>query len=218
MTDEKAPAPPEKKHFRRKPALILAAGAVLFFLWLGLWSYGAQYWPEFRPLLPPSLYFRVEEILALNDRNSPLSLIGVCLITSGFLIWAIRANGRKLRIREGALPGLIVVLLLLFWLPGLRAPLEKVRRLKCTSGMKWAWLELRVKHPDKLPDKLPDEVDTLLRKKHVMIRYHGAGRNWKEPRFILFEDEGRCHAGELRHRLWSDGKVESWYPWKEAKK
>ncbi len=44
----------EKQPHRMKAAVILAAGAVLFFLWLFLWTYGAQYWPAFRPLPPPT--------------------------------------------------------------------------------------------------------------------------------------------------------------------
>ena len=73
-----------------KAAVILAAGAVLFFLWLFLWTYGAQYWPAFRPLLPPSVYFPAEEFLALNDHNSPWCLVGGGLIAGGFTVWAIR--------------------------------------------------------------------------------------------------------------------------------
>ena len=56
----------EKQPHRMKAAVILAAGAVLFFLWLGFWSYGAQYWPVFRSLLPPSVYFPAGEFLGQN--------------------------------------------------------------------------------------------------------------------------------------------------------
>ena len=199
---------PSKQPHRMKAAVILAAGAVLFFLWLFLWSYGAQFWPAFRPLLPPSVYFPAEEFLALNDHNSPWCLVGGGLIAGGFTVWAIRANGRKLRIRENALLGLIVILLLMFLLPCLCAPREIGRRVSCISNMKNAWLELREKYPDKLPDSFVVPVS----RSHT-VRYRGAGRSWKEPRFILFED-GSSHAGDLRHRFWSDGKIEFFYPWK----
>ena len=202
----------EKQSHRMKAAVILAAGAVLFFLWLFLWSYGAQYWPAFRSLLPPSIYFPIEEFLALNDHNSPWCLVGGGLIAGGFIVWAIRANGRKLRIWESALLGLIVILLLMFLLPCLRAPREKSRRLRCVSKMKIAWLELL----DKYPDKLPDSFEVPVSRSHT-VRYRGAGRSWKEPRFILFED-GSGHAGDLRHRFWSDGKIDAFYPWKDAGK
>ncbi len=202
----------EKQPDRMKAAVILAAGAVLFFLWLFLWSYGAQYWPAFRSLLPPSVYFPIEEFLALNDHNSPWCLVGGGLIAAGFIVWAIRANGRKLRIWESALLGLIVILLLMFLLPCLRAPREKSRSLRCVSKMKIAWLELL----DKYPDKLPDSFEVPVSRSHT-VRYRGAGRSWKEPRFILFED-GSGHAGDLRHRFWSDGKIDAFYPWKEAGK
>ena len=202
----------EKQPHRMKAAVILAAGAVLFFLWLFLWSYGAQYWPAFRSLLPPSVYFPIEEFLALNDHNSPWCLVGGGLIAGGFIVWAIRANGRKLRIWESALLGLIVILLLMFLLPCLCAPREKGRRLRCVSKMKIAWLELL----DKYPDKLPDSFEVPVSRSHT-VRYRGAGRSWKEPRFILFED-GSGHAGDLRHRFWSDGKIDAYYPWKEAGK
>ena len=54
---------------------------------------------------------------------------------------------------------------------------------------------------------------------HEVI-YHGKGRslNEKGGRFVILEDAPRSHVGDLRHRLWSDGKVELWYPWKEAEK
>ncbi len=202
----------KKQPHRMKAAIILAAGAVLFFLWLGFWSYGAQYWPSFRSLLPPSVYFPTEEFLALNDHNSPWCLVGGGLIAGGFIVWAIRANGRKLRIWESALSGLIVVLLLLFLLPCLCAPLEKGRRIRCLSKMKIAWYELL----DKYPDKLPDSFEVPVSRSHT-VRYRGAGRSWKEPRFILFED-GSGHAGDLRHRFWSDGKFDVFYPWKDSGK
>ena len=202
----------KKQPHRMKAAIILAAGAVLFFLWLGFWSYGAQYWPSFRSLLPPSVYFPTEEFLALNDHNSPWCLVGGGLIAGGFIVWAIRANGRKLRIWESALSGLIVVLLLLFLLPCLCAPLEKGRRIRCISNMKIAWLELR----EKYPDKLPDSFEVPGPRSHT-VRYRGAGRSRKEPRFILFED-GSGHAGDLRHRFWSDGKFDVFYPWKDSGK
>ena len=197
-----------KQPHRMKAAVILAAGAVLFFLWLFLWNYGAQYWPAFRALLPPSLYFPVEEFFALNDHNSPWCLLGCGLIAGGFLIWALRANGRKLRIRESALLGLVVVLLLMFLLPCLCAPRETGRRISCISNLKYAWLELR----EKYPDKLPDSFGVSFPRSHT-VRYCGAGRSWKESRFILFED-GRGHAGDMRHRFWSDGKIDVFYPWK----
>ena len=202
----------EKQPHRMKAAVILAAGVVLTFLWIRFWHDGAQYWPAFRSLLPPSVYFPIEEFLALNDHNSPWCLVGGVLIAGGFIVWAIRANGRKLRIWESALLGLIVVLLLLILLPCLCAPREIGRRVSCISDLKNAWLELREKYPDKLPDSF--EISSP--RSHTVI-YRGAGRSWKEPRFILFED-GSGHAGDLRHRFWSDGKIDAFYPWKEAGK
>ena len=202
----------EKQSHRMNAAVILAAGAVLFFLWLFLWSYGAQYWPAFRSLLPPSIYFPIEEFLALNDHNSPWCLVGGGLIAGGFIVWAIRANGRKLRIWESALLGLIVVFLLMDFFPCLCAPREKGRRASCILNKKISWLELL----DKYPDKLPDNFEISSPRSHT-VRYRGAGRSWKEPRFILFEDKSG-HAGDLRHRFWSDGKIDVFYPWKEAGK
>ena len=125
----------------------------------------------------------------------------------GFLIWAIRANGRKLRIRESARLGLIVALLLMFLLPCLCAPRETGRRIRCISNLKYAWLELL----EKYPDKLPDSFVVSFPRSHT-VRYCSAGRSGKESRFILFED-GRGHAGDLRHRFWSEGKIDVFYPW-----
>ena len=78
--------------------------------------------------------------------------------------------------------------------------------------MNIAWLELREKFPDKLPDSF--EISSPLG--HTVM-YRGAGRSWKEPRFILFED-GSGHAGDLRHRFWSDGEIDVFYPWKMNEK
>ena len=30
----------------------------------------------------------------------------------------------------------------------------------------------------------------------------------------LLEDVQRCHAGDLRHQIWSDGKIKVFHPWK----
>ena len=204
---------PGKQPHRMKAAVILAAGAVLLFLWLGFWDNGAGYWSVFISVLPPFLFFPVEEFLAMNNHNSPWCLAGGGLIIGGFLVWAIRAHGRKLRIWESALLGLIAVLLLLFLLPCLCAPREKVRRISCISAMKRTWLELR----DQYPDRLPDHFEIQGRHRHT-VRYRGGGRRWKEPRFILFEDGSRSHAGDLRHRLWSDGEIDTCYPWKGSGK
>ena len=70
-------------------------------------------------------------------------------------------------------------------------------------------MELFVRYPD----RLPDHVQFQNRDGHA-VRYLGKGHSWKEPKFILFEDAERCHAGDLRHRFWSDGKIEFFYPWK----
>ena len=200
---------PEKQPHRIKAAVILAAGVVLTFLWIRFWHDGAQFWSVMEPLLPPSWYFPVEEFLALNNHNSPWSLIGGPVIAIGFLIWAIRTNSGKMRLWEKALLGLIVIAVMMFLLPCLCAPVEAGRRLRCISEMRMTYMELFVRYPD----RLPDHVQFQNRDGHA-VRYLGKGRSWKEPKFILFEDAERCHAGDLRHRIWSDGEIDVFYPWK----
>ena len=203
---------PEKQTHRKKAAVILAAGVVLTFLWSRFWHDGRQCWSVMEPLLPQSWYFPVEEFLALNDHNSPWNTFGIPVISIGFLIWAIRTNGRKLYLWEKTLVGMIIFLILLFSQPCLCAPKEKFFRVECVSAMRTMRLELL----DRYPDRLPNHVQIKNRDGHA-VRYLGKGRSWKEPKFILFEDAERCHAGDLRHRYWSDGTVDHYYPWKDAR-
>ena len=39
-------------------------------------------------------------------------------------------------------------------------------------------------------------------------------KNW-ETVFILHEDPPNTHACDVRHRIWSNGRVETFYPWKD---
>ena len=172
----------EKQPHRLKAVVILAAGVVLTFLWIRFWHDGARFWSVMEPLLAPSWYYPVEEFLALNNHNSPWSLIGGPVIAIGFLIWAIRTNnGGKMRLWEKALLGLIVISVLMFLLPCLCAPVEAGRRLRCISEMKMTYMELFVRYPD----RLPDHVQFQNRDGHA-VRYLGKGRSLKEPKFILF--------------------------------
>ena len=192
-----------------KATIILASGVVLFCGWIIFWGFAAHWWQIFKSFLPPSIYFPVEEFFALNDHNSEWCELGKILIAGGFLVWAVRAVGRKLYLWEKTLVGMIVAVVILLLPPCLCAPWEKVYRINCISDMKNAWTELLLKYPDKLPDSF--EVST--RYKHTVL-YRGAGRKWDEPRFILFED-GSGHAGDLRHRFWSDGSIDHYYLWEK---
>ena len=43
--------------------------------------------------------------------------------------------------------------------------------------------------------------------------FPGAGRKIGKERFIVMEDVPHAHAGDLRHRLWSDGTIDFYYSW-----
>ena len=201
---------PEKRPHWGKAATILVAGILLTFLWFCFWENGALCWSLGRSVLPPRLYFQAEEFLALSNHNSPWCMAGGALIVFGFMIWALRANGR-VRFREGALLGLIAAALLVLLTPCLCAPREVGRRADCLWRMRQTYLELREKYPDKLPDRFP-----LQRRDGHTVRYGGAGKSLQGPRFILFEDADPGHAGDMRHRFWSDGVCEQFYPWKNG--
>ena len=71
------------------------------------------------------------------------------------------------------------------------------------------------------PTVLPDKEDAIgkyhlhsLPQKNRNYQFPGAGRKIEKERFIVIEDAPRTHAGDLRHRLWSDGTIDYYYPWK----
>ena len=78
----------EKQPHQMKAAVILAAGVILFFLWFFLWSYGVQYWPVFRSLLPPSVYFPAEEFLGHNGSINNMLQSNTMREKLQVIIWA----------------------------------------------------------------------------------------------------------------------------------
>ncbi len=44
--------------------------------------------------------------------------------------------------------------------------------------------------------------------------FAGKGRSLKDAPFVLLEDAQRRHAGDLRHQIWSNGKIKVFHPWK----
>ena len=105
------------------------------------------------------------------------------------------------------------------WLqPCLCASGDRGRQIYCANEFRQIYFQLQESGGD-LPDQIPLEWQKSQQYDHEVI-YHGKGRslNEKRERFVILEDAPRSHVGDLRHRLWSDGKVESWYPWKEGKK
>ena len=70
------------------------------------------------------------------------------------------------------------------------------------------------------PTVLPNKEETIERYRPHSIPlknrnylFPGAGRKIEKERFIVIEDTPRAHAGDLRHRLWSDGTIDFYYPW-----
>ena len=53
----------------------------------------------------------------------------------------------------------------------------------------------------------------ILALKNRNYLFPGAGRKIGKERFIVMEDVPHAHAGDLRHRLWSDGTIDFYYSW-----
>jgi hypothetical protein len=96
-------------------------------------------------------------------------------------------------------------------LPCMCASREVGRRLRCVSKLKEAYCRLSL-YGSENNGLLPDEF-AVNESKH-RINYFGKGRSLPDKIFILLEDAERCHAGDLRHQLLSNGEIKTFYPWK----
>lgn len=200
---------------KRKAGIILICGITAAVLWI--WILPQAFYPLWKnfTFLPGSFYFPVEEFLALNGHhNSPIVLFIGCFITVFTLIRSLKLNGKPQRIYEYILIAIIVFLTAVMMLPCLCRPKEVGRRVQCTSKLKEAYYLISL-YADENNGRLP-ETFTINDSKHAVI-YHGEGRSLQEKRFIILEDGGHSHAGDMRHQLLSNGEIQSVYPWKNRK-
>ena len=197
---------------KRKAGIILICGTALAFLWLWIFpQFLCPLWRKFT-FLPEEIYFPIEEFWALNiNHNSPIVLIGGFLIIVCTLIWSLKLNGKLQKSYEYILIAVIIFLMTLMLMPCLCAPREVGRRLQCVSELKEAYRQISL-YADENKGKLPDTF--TVKNSRYLINYYGKGRSLKEAPFVLLEDAQRCHAGDLRHQIWSNGKIKVFHPWK----
>ena len=204
----------EKKKICFKSGVILIAGSVLTIFWMyGLPLFFYKWWQEVT-FLPDKIYFPIEEFLALNNHpNSPWITIGGFLIIITTILLSWKLNGRPKKRYELALLPIVILLLAGIMFPCLCRPLEYSRRARCAAQLKTSFLELKLYAEENNCFQLPETV-SLPECKHK-VNYYGKGRSLKSKPFVLFEDAERCHAGDLRHIILSDGTMKLFYPWKD---
>ena len=172
-----------------------------------------RWWQPMYGRVSDPFFFRLEEFF--DFPNSSLSVdISWLSLFAGLLGMLILTRGKR-RWYDNLLLVFVVVFMFLFLQPCLCAPHGLVENAYCLSSLETKYRELQESGSD-----LPDQMEWHREQYAHELIYHGKGRSLKEKgeRFVILEDAPRSHVGDLRHRLWSDGKVELWYPWKEAEK
>jgi hypothetical protein len=95
--------------------------------------------------------------------------------------------------------------------PCLCRPPEYARRAHCRSSLGMLYRSCAA-YAGENSGFFPDTIDCTTAG-HETI-YHGKGRKLADPPFVILEDAGKVHAGDLRHRILSNGKSQNYYPWK----
>ena len=200
------------------------------FFWWSLWSGGTvlQWWRGLEGKISTSTFFEWEEFIALHSHSNEWpGRVGFYLIIVVSVVF-IMLNVVKIIKTETRmlLVPLLFTLFVLFFSICLCQSKEKQNRKSCQrnlSDFQKAYVRYQKKYgyyPDELlSDNFP--ADEALRyelnencKRFGNYLYPGAGQKKSNERFIVIEDAPRTHAGDLRHRLWSDGTIDSYYPWK----
>lgn len=196
--------------------LLLTTGFLLAYGWKVLWAdeFLLHWWRGLYGILPDGFFFQGEEFIALNSHsNSWPPLLGFWCIS--FVIIALSIyRAQKEKIRLGFFLFMIVLFLVCAanLLPCLCRAQEYGWRLNCQSSLKISALELLVYIQDH--QSFPEALIVEISPKDKMVVTLPPDRKPSGTRFVIFEDAPRAHAGDLRHRLWSDGTIDSYYPWK----
>ena len=173
------------------------------------------WWEQMYGKVSDPFFFRLEEFF--DQPDSTLSVdISWLLLFAGLLVMLILSRGTR-RWYENLLLFLVFAFQFFCLQPCLCASKDRGRQVYCANEFRQIYFQLQ-ESGGELPDSLTMEWHKP-KYAHEVI-YHGKGRslNEKGERFVILEDAPRSHVGDRRHRLWSDGKLESWYPWKEEKK
>lgn len=197
------------------------------FCWWGIWSDGTvlKWWRTLEGRLADPVFFEWEEFIALHSHNNEwLGRCGFYLILITGAVFLLLRLARVIRTDVYAL--LMVMSLagfvLIFSICMCQSK-EKNNRRFCFRNLKNYASALTIytadfhQYPAVLPEK--EEKNEKYRPqvrywKGMSYLYPGAGEKTDDSHFVVIEDAPRTHAGDLRHRLWSDGKIESYYPWK----
>ncbi len=203
----------------------LALIFVLSILWSILWSSRVTigWWQHFHGTVSDAVFFRWEEFFALNSHgNTTVAHLGF-LLTIGFGVALQFVPGLAEKAKWSSF--VIVALAAFMLLPCLCHPREKTRRMLCQSKMKALGHALNTyaaeygEFPPALGVTMPDgklfwEADRWF--DPAETTYHGAGKKPSDGIFLLVEDGYRTHAGDLRHRLMSDGAVSAVHLWENG--
>lgn len=199
------------KKYKQQAGIVLLCGTAVAVCWCFLDKL-CFLWKKCT-FLPAGFYFPLEEFLALyTHRNSPFFSIGGLVIVLITLLWSFKLYGR-LKKKYEYLPLLLIILLWAVILsPCLCVSREHARRMLCQSQLKKIYMTCEL-YAQEHNNAFPATIDNgSLRHK---VYYYGKDQKRIMPRFILLEDAEYCHAGDMRHRIWSDGEIEYFYPWKK---
>ncbi len=199
----------EKKKAKIKTFMLMLGSILLPVFWRLFLSFLNFFWHKTYSFLPDYVYFPVEEFFAFNIHNNTMFMkLPMAVMFIGFFVWALIRNGRNVNFADFLLIIVVLIFFLYMMMPCLCRPAEYARRANCISVMKSMQQTLMY------IENLPEELEVQPRNGHK-VHYFGKSKNINDKKFILFEDADRSHAGNLKHRLYSDGTLEVFYPWKK---
>ena len=212
---------------RNWPVFVLLILFVPALWWWRIWSSGVllKWWLGQEGQFALPTFFLCEEFIALHShQNEWPGRVGFYLIIffaiSFILLSAIRVIKTEIKM---LLVPLVFTIFLLFFSICLCQSEERSNRKFCPVNLKNYHSALMNHAADYgfYPTVLPDKEDAIgkyrlhsLPQKSRNYQFPGAGRKIEKERFIVIKDAPRTHAGDLRHRLWSDGTIDYYYPWK----
>lgn len=210
-----------EKSKKKQAGIFLIAGFLLFGVWNLFWfSPVYPLWQKLDGRLPENIYFPVEEFLALNGyHNSIYALSGSLIIAIGTIAWAWKLNGKLQKWYEYLLLFILFFVAAMISMPCLCRSREHARRLRCSAMLRQTYVALEFyarENGNTFPDTTDIPDTAQIGKIAHPVNYYGKGKSFTDKPFIILEDACRIHAGDMRHRIWSDGTREQFYPWRKT--
>ncbi|MEI3040093.1 MAG: hypothetical protein V8T90_13615 [Victivallales bacterium] len=199
--------------WKHKSYLLGTLGIFIAWVWNGLWTSGILFrrWQDLYGFMPDHIFFPGEEFIVLNAHdNSWLPSLGFLVLAVVSIILSFRQ--KKLTF------GLLIIIFISFFivivslLPCLCRAREYSYRISCQKNLKSSSLQL-IQYIQAY-QQFPENFDIKVGRAGKICVILSPEKKTSGERFVIFEDAPRTHAGDLRHRLWSDGVVNSYYPWK----